>query len=94
MVMGSLKAAIAFFSDDGSAKTERSKLVVAMYSVITNSSVSSVTPSQVFDYICRNDNRHTKEQFINASVAIKLALNFFDMSKDEKGKKAEKDGED
>lgn len=90
VVMGSLKSAVAFFADDGSAKVERSKLIKAIYYVITE---KKSTPKEVFDYICLNDNRQTKEQFINASIAIKLALNFFDMSKDD-NRTEEKNGED
>ena len=36
---------------------------------------------------------YTKEQFINASIAIKLALNFFDMGKGD-NKEKDKNGED
>lgn len=92
VVMGSLKSAVAFFADDGNAKEKRSQLLIAMYSVIKNKTpVSSVKPFQVFEYVCKNDNRHTKEDFINASIAIKLALNFFERVNDEKD---EKGGED
>ena len=88
--MGSLKSAVAFFADDGDAKVPRSKLIIAIYYVITGKITEK--PKAVFDYICKNDNRQTKEQFINASIAIKLALNFFDMGKGEKTDK--KNGED
>ena len=90
VVMGRLKSAVAFFADDGDAKVSRSKLIIAIYYIITGKRTKE--PKDVFGYICENDNRQTKEQFINASIAIKLALNFFDMGKGEKTDK--KNGED
>ena len=91
VVMGSLKSAVAFFADDGKAKVPRSKLILAIYQVITNKTIEE--PEVVFQYICKNDNRQTKEQFINASIAIKLALNFFELVTD-KADKEEGNGED
>ena len=35
VVMGSLKSSVAFFADDGSAQVKRSKLITAMYFVIS-----------------------------------------------------------
>lgn len=91
VVMGSLKSAVAFFANDGKAKVSRSKLVLAIYQVITNETIED--PEVVFQYICKNDNRQTKEKFINASIAIKLALNFFELVTD-KADKEEGNGED
>ena len=91
VVMGSLKSAVAFFADDGKAKVPRSKLILAIYQVITNKTIED--PEVVFQYICKNDNRQTKEKFINASIAIKLALNFFELVTD-KADKEEGNGED
>lgn len=90
VVMGSLKSAVAFFADDGSAQVKRSKLIKAIYYIVKG---ENVKPKEVFYYICDHDNRQTKEQFINASIALKLALNFFDMGKGEKLIN-EMDGED
>ena len=91
VVMGSLKSAVAFFADDGSAQVKRSKLITAMYFVISGGEKKN--PKYVFAYICKHDNRHTKEQFINASIAIKLAMNFFDMGKGDNNT-GKKNGED
>lgn len=90
VVMGSLKSAVAFFAKDGEAKVLRSRLITAIYYVITG---IKAEPNEVFDYVCDNDDRQTKEQFINASIAIKLALNFFDLGKSEKDAD-KKNGED
>ena len=95
VVMGSLKPTVAFFANDGSSKVPRSKLIVAMYYIITGKEIGEdiVEPKDVFDYVCKNDTRQTKERFINASIALKLALNFFDMGKGDNDKNI-KDGED
>ena len=91
VVMGSLKSTVAFFADDGDAKVSRSKLIIAIYYIITGKRAKK--PKDVFEYICENDNRQTKEQFINASIAVKLALNFFDMGKGDSKEKG-RNGED
>lgn len=76
VVMGSLKSAVAYFSADGEATVERTKLVKAMYYVVEK---KEAKPEEVFEYICKNDDIQTKEKFIDASLAIKLALNFFEL---------------
>lgn len=91
VVMGSLKSAVAFFADDGKAKVPRSKLILAIYQVIKKETIKE--PEVVFQYICDHDDRQTKEKFINASIAIKLALNFFELVTD-KADKEEGNGED
>ena len=91
VVMGSLKSAVAFFADDGSANVKRSKLISAIYYIISQGKIAE--PKIVFDYICQHDNRQTKDQFINASIAIKLAMNFFDIGKGETENK-DMNGED
>lgn len=76
VVMGSLKAAVAFFADDGESSVERTKLVKAMYYIVEK---KEAKPEKVFEYICNNDDIQTREKFIDASLAIKLALNFFEL---------------
>lgn len=88
VVMGSLKAAVAFFAADGNADVPRSQLIKAIYYVIKR---TKQEPKQVFDYVCAKDNRETKEKFINASIALKLAMNFFDLGK---GDDKKQNGED
>lgn len=76
VVMGSLKSAVAFFSADGEASVERTNLVRAMYYVIEK---KDAEPKEIFEYICRHDTALIKEKFIDASLAVKLALNFFEL---------------
>ena len=91
LVLGSLKSAVAFFAADGSAQVKRSLLIEAIYYVISGGEKKE--PKDIFEYICENDNRQTKEKIINASIAIKLALNYFDLGKGDE-QTEEKNGED
>lgn len=88
VVLGSLKSAAAFLADDGGSEIKRSLLICAMYKIIKGETAES---AKVFDYICNHDNRQTKEDFINASIALKLSLNYFELVKNKKdtGKKGE-----
>ena len=92
VVMGSLKASVAFFTDDGGASVERSKLLGAMDYVIRKGEGEEKPalkkPGQVLEDVCRDDSAQKKEQFIDAAIAIKLALNFFELTENKA-----KDGE-
>lgn len=82
VVMGSLKAAVAFFVEQGQAEVDRSKLISAMYYIIFK---EIKTPVEVFQYIVgQSDEVKTKEEFIDASIALKLALNLFELVDDKK----------
>ena len=80
VVMGSFKSAVAFFSSKGECKVDRPKLIQAAYYVITDGVVKD--PKEIFEEICRLNGaelKKMKDDFIDASVAVKLALNFFDL---------------
>ena len=84
VTMGSLRAAVAFFSEQGQAEVDRSKLIVAIYYIISNG--KTLSPIQIFEYICaQNDDAKTKEEFIDASIALKLAMNLFELVTTKKG---------
>jgi CRISPR-associated protein Cmr5 len=87
VVMGSMKAAVAFFSQQGSSKVHRELLLPAMYRLVTGST-ENVKPADIFRYICNNDNTETRNAFLDAAVALKLAMNFYDMGRE--GSKNEK----
>lgn len=102
VVMGSLKSAIAFFSDPNKASVDRSKLIKVMYQLITEKEgrtpVINAEPKEIFQYVCDHDTFETEEMFTDASIAIKLAFNLFhlvdDPSKYKDGKLKEGQGED
>lgn len=85
VAMGSLKAATAFFTQQGSAKVRRELLLSAIFMVITG---EHKEPKYVFKYVCEHDSKQLQEQFIDAAIALKLAMNLYDL--DGKGKQNEK----
>ena len=90
VVMGSLKSAVAFFTEQGGSSVPREKLIVAMYYIINEKAYEipgktedQIKAKEVFEWVCTSSDSDIKEKFIDASIALKLALNFFDL-KDEK----------
>lgn len=81
IVMGSLPAAIAFFSDQGGASVDRTKLIQAMDYCIrraySNKEVKTEEPTAILEYVTKNNNAEVREQYIDAAIALKLAMNFF-----------------
>ena len=82
VIMGSFKAAVAFFVKKGEASVNRSALLVAMNYIVNNGEIKS--PAEILEYVCENDSKDLKDQFTDAAIALKLALNFFDLGSDEK----------
>jgi CRISPR-associated protein Cmr5 len=76
VTMGSLKAAAAFFSQQGNASVHRELLLKAMYYVVTG---ELKEPGEVFAYICTHDDVRTRDQFLDAAIALKLAMNLYDL---------------
>lgn len=74
IVMGSLPAAVAFFSQQNNAAVERNKLLKAMYYCITGKMTSEM---EILQYVCENNSYELCEKFTDASIAVKLAINFF-----------------
>ena len=85
--MGNLKSAVAFFSQKAGASVEREKLISAIWYVWQRSmdkkkeeiEVSDIDTNKIFDYVCANDSVQLKNAFLDASVAIKLAMNLFEL---------------
>lgn len=86
VTMGSLKAAVAFFSQKEKAP-ERYKLLSAMYYIIkdmkSKDEIDEIGPIDIFIYVA-DEETPPKEQFINASIALKLAMNLYDLQKNDK----------
>lgn len=98
VTMGSLKSAVAFFAAKGNSDVERPKLLQAMYYVIKKIEdkdykfiSDDFEPVKIFEYICKNDNDKTKEKFTDASISIKLAMNFFHLVDKNKEKQETED---
>ena len=75
-VMGSLKSAIAFFIEQGGAAVAREKLVQAMYYIISR---EKKEPKKILEIVCMSESKELKEKFIDAAIALKLAMNFFEL---------------
>lgn len=83
VVMGSFRSAVAFFAEQGGASVARENLIKAMYLVITG---EEKEPKDILRVVCEtkeNELKELKEKFIDASVALKLAMNFFELIKGE-----------
>ena len=92
VTMGSIKSAVAFFSQQGKAVADRPKLLQAMYFIISNGEI--LTPDEIFKWLCSQDQSEVREKFINASVALKLAMNFYKLLPEKNSNNAQKgDGE-
>jgi CRISPR-associated protein Cmr5 len=76
VVMGSLPAAVAFFSEQGGSTVDRTKLLVAMYYCIFQEKKSE---KEILDFVVKNDTIEMREKFTDAAIALKLAMNFFEL---------------
>lgn len=73
---GSLLAAVAFFSDKGGASVDRTRLMKAICSVLG----IDTSENALFNYVknTKGDERYKcREDIINASIALKLAMNVY-----------------
>ena len=93
VVMGSLKSAIAFFAEQNKSSVDRPKLIKAMYQIIEKDHKKAETTQEIFLYVCDNYSYEHVEKFTDASIALKLAFNFFelvdDLPADDKNKKSD-----
>lgn len=82
VVMGSFKSSIAFYSQQGNADVDRSLLVKAMYYIVSGTDQEDKSAEEIFEEICASDDiAELQEAYLDASVSLKLAMNFFDMGK-------------
>ena len=89
VVMGSLPAAVAFFSEQGGASTERNELVKAMYYCIKKAEneeidLEKIDAKAILGIVCEadkkiNEKHEIREKFTDAAIALKLAMNFFEL---------------
>lgn len=97
VTMGSLPAAVAYYSAASkNAKEDRTKLPVMIFEVLKGEN-AAITVDTLFEYVTsfKNDNESLaiKEDVLHAAIAIKLGLNLFEIeSKDKKVKEDEKSG--
>ena len=86
--MGSLLPAIAVFSDKGSAEVDRQKLMDAVLIVLKEKDICSRELNKLFEYVnssggdgkLQMEENKKKENIINASIALKLAMNLYTLT--------------
>lgn len=81
VTMGSLKASTAFFAKQGSAAVHREYLLKAIHYVVTG---NLLEPNDIFRYICDHDDVYTREQYLDAAIALKLAMNLYELGEEDK----------
>lgn len=74
VIMGSLPAAVAFFSEQRNCTVKRQKLIQAMYYCISDTIKDE---KEILEIVCKQNDSSMREQFIDASIALKLAMNFY-----------------
>lgn len=84
---GSLPAAIAFFSDQGGASVERTKLMKAIFDILVKknklsenqTSVSDKEAARMLFNYAKDKPNEAKEEVMNAAIALKLAMNLYEL---------------
>lgn len=91
---GSLLAAIAFFSQRGSAEVDRSKLMAAIWKMMVHQGVSSQAGNlfnHARDEIRKGKEREVKKYIVDCAVSLKLAMNLYTLIEDQgKGDRGER----
>ena len=77
MTMGSFKAAVAFFSADANSEVERSKLLQAIHYITEGEVINADAISKRVLDSEDDEVKLLKEQYIDASIALKLAMNLY-----------------
>lgn len=72
VLTGSLRAAVANFCDQ--SNSGRPQVLAAIYYCISG---RYVEPRKVLDIVCQQDSPALREQFIDASIALKLAMGVY-----------------
>lgn len=88
--MGNLKSAVAFFSEQASASVPREKLLRAICYVLqrdqgknaNSMNTKDIKTNDIFDYVCAHESVQLKNKFLDASIALKLAMNLFELTKE------------
>ena len=90
---GSFKTAVAFFSEKGGSSIDRHNLIKALWYVTQDREYKD--PKDICKkIILMPDTGEIKAQFLDASIALKLAMNVYELDKEQKSDKDKtKDGE-
>lgn len=76
VLMGSLLASIAFFSDDTKSSVNRALILEAIYQILQKQGKVKENEENLFAYAKENQDKG-KEEILNAATALKLAMNLY-----------------
>jgi len=76
IIMGSLLPAIAFFYDSEKSTVDRKKVLDAVYYILQARQKIVQDEKNLFEY-AKKHQEESKEEILNASIALKLAINLF-----------------
>ncbi len=79
VAMTSLPAAVAFFTSQGNAAADRQKLMRAVFYCVTGEMKPEDKIDEIMDYVCHHNSPDVKENVMNAAIAIKLAMHYFEL---------------
>lgn len=76
---GSLKAAVAFFSNQGSSVVERQKINEAILKVLQKLGKADEKCKTLWNYVDESKDTEAvkKENIVNAAISVKLAMNLY-----------------
>lgn len=75
---GSLLSAVAFYSNDGNAEIPRHKLMDAIHLLVKEKEDTKT----LFEWVKKQkDDQKSKEDVLNAAIALKLAMNIYKIEK-------------
>ena len=77
ITMGSLKSAVAIFLSSSQSELDRTKLMDAVWRLLEKRSLVGVEFESLWDYIEKTDNAQARVNILNATVALKLAMNLY-----------------
>ena len=78
--MGSLLSAVAFFTSKGGSSTERPKLMEVIYLLITGKDKKNIgNEDTLLNYLIEHNDPSMKRRIIDAAVAVKLAMNAYEL---------------
>lgn len=80
ITMGSLKAAIAFFSQKGESSVDRAKIPVAILELLKRTGRVDGAYANLFQLADKKGD-DVKEEIINAAISLKLAMNLYELVK-------------
>lgn len=89
IINGTLLSAVSFFSTQGDASVDRSKLMEAIKLIINKDNKDDKDDKEtLFEYVKKNtpdvgENRQLKAKIMYAAIALKLAMNLYQLSGEE-----------